>query len=324
MPSIQAHMFRFVLEHRHLLRFQHKRRAVFDFNTSIPDFREDCEKGARLFGKLPEGIDVTPVDINGIPAEWIQTSLGKRDKLIVYVHGGGYVSGSCSDHRAIVARIVKSSGVTALLFEYRLAPEHPYPAAIDDAVAVYRWLLGQGFSASDMMVAGESAGGGLALALLLALRDLGIALPAAAVAISPWTDLACTSASYRTKNAVSLAPLNSWTVFSKYYTGDMDPRLPWISPLYGELHDLPPLLINAMNSLTMPSLLRRRRGRPVSMSPCALGSAWCTAIPFCPPSSPKRGRPWTRSPPLFGSILSKEVCLRRRHKDDSRTQEYLS
>ncbi|MBC9784245.1 alpha/beta hydrolase [Heliobacterium chlorum] len=245
MPSIQARLFRFVLEHRHLLRFQRKRRTHFDFTTSIAEFREDCEKGARLFGKLPEGIDVTPLQINNITAEWIQPSEQPKDKLIVYVHGGGYVSGSCSDHRAIVARIVKSTGITALLFEYRLAPEHPYPAAIDDAVDVYRWLLGQGFSPSNMLIAGESAGGGLALALLLALRDLQIALPAAAVAISPWTDLKCTGDSYRSKNEVSLAPLNSWTVFSKYYAGDKDPTLPWISPLYGELHGLPPLLLNA-------------------------------------------------------------------------------
>lgn len=246
MPSFQANIFRFVMKHRHLLRFQLKRRNVIDFNTSIPGFREECEKGARLLGKLPAGLEVLPLTIEDIPAEWIIPSGVSKDKVILYTHGGGYVSGSCSDHRAIVAgRLVRGCGIATLMFEYRLAPEHPYPAAIDDSVAVYRWLLGHGTSPANIMIVGESAGGGLCLALLLALRDQGLPLPAAAVAISPWTDLKCTGESYRTRNKVSLAPLNSWTVFSKYYAGDNDPCFPWISPLYGELHGLPPIFICA-------------------------------------------------------------------------------
>jgi acetyl esterase/lipase len=245
MPSLQSHLFRFVLNHRHLFRFQLKRRAVIDFNTSITRFREECENGARLLGKVPAGIKVSSVTINDIPAEWILPSQATKDKVILYTHGGGYVSGSCNDHRSIVARVVKGSNVGALLFEYRLAPEHPYPAALDDSVTVYRWLLEQGISPSQIIIAGESAGGGLCLAMLLALRDQEIPLPAAAVAISPWTDLKCTGESYQTKNKVSLAPAESWTVFSKYYVGDNDPCLPWISPLYGNLHGLPPILIHA-------------------------------------------------------------------------------
>lgn len=246
MLSLQSRIFRFIMKHRHLLRFQLKRRDVIDFNTSIPGFREDCEKGARLFGKISEGIEISPFTIEGIPAEWIIPTGAGKDKVILYTHGGGYVSGSCSDHRAIVAnRVVKGSGIATLLFEYRLAPEHPYPAAVEDSLAVYRWLLAQGTSPANIMIVGESAGGGLCLALLLALRDQGLPLPAAAVAISPWTDLKCTGESYRTRNKVSLAPLNSWTVFSKYYVGDNDPCLPWISPLYGDLHGLPPIFICA-------------------------------------------------------------------------------
>lgn len=243
MPSLQSHLFRFILKHGHLLRFQLKRKAVFDFNTSIPQFREDCEKGARLFGKVPAGIEVLPVTIDGIPAEWIIPSQAKKDKVILYTHGGGYVSGSCNDHRSIVARVVKGCGVGILLFEYRLAPEHPFPAAIEDSVAAYRWLLAQGISPSNIMIVGESAGGGLCLATLLALRDQDISLPAAAVAISPWTDLKCTGQSYKAK-IDPLAPAESWTVFSKYYVGDNDPCSPWISPLYGDHHGLPPILIH--------------------------------------------------------------------------------
>jgi len=112
-----------------------------------------------------------------MPAEWIMPSpVAAKDRVILYTHGGGYVSGSCNDHRSIVARVVKGSKVGALLFEYRLAPEHPYPAALEDSVAAYRWLLARGISPSKIVNAGESAGGGLCLAMLLALRDQGVPL----------------------------------------------------------------------------------------------------------------------------------------------------
>lgn len=242
MPSLQSRMFRFILRNNHLLRFQLKKRVFIDWNTSISRFREDCEKGARLLGKIPAGIEVSPVTIDGMPAEWILPSQAMKDKVILYTHGGGYVSGSCNDHRSIVARVVKGSETGALLFEYRLAPEHAYPAALEDSVAAYHWLLAQGISPSKIVIVGESAGGGLCLATLLALRDQGIPLPAAAVAISPWTDLKCTGDSYRADND-PLAPAGSWTVFSKYYVSDSDPCLPWISPLYGDLYRLPPIRI---------------------------------------------------------------------------------
>lgn len=239
MSSIQGKLLNFMLRHR-------KKKEVFDINTSIPKFRNDCEKAAALFAKLPEGVIVSPFTINEIPAEWIGTADTRKDKVILYTHGGGYVSGSCADHRAIVAKnFVKGAGAASLLFEYRLAPEHPYPAAVDDSLAVYRWLLDQGVLPSNIILAGESAGGGLCLALLLAIRDSEIPLPAAAVAIQPWTDLTCGSESYGTKHKVSLAPINSWTVFSKYYVGENNPRHPWISPLYGDLSGLPPLFIAA-------------------------------------------------------------------------------
>ncbi|HEX9058624.1 MAG TPA: alpha/beta hydrolase [Clostridia bacterium] len=170
---------------------------------------------------------------------------GKKDKVILYTHGGGYVSGSCQDHRAVVAKFVKGSEIGALLFEYRIAPEHPYPAAIEDSVTVYRWLISQSFLPSSIVIAGESAGGGLCLALLLALREQNIPLPAAAVAISPWTDLICTGESYRTNAKKCLAPIGTWHAFSKHYVGDNDPSIPLISPLYGDSKELPALLIYA-------------------------------------------------------------------------------
>jgi len=241
MPSLKSKLINSILRHRHLLRFQF-RADRFDFNSSIPAFRQQCENATRKV-KLPAGIEVSAVSIDGLKAEWILPAHKSKDKVIFYTHGGGYVSGSCSDHRAIVAKLVKATDITALLFEYRLAPEHPYPAALDDAVAAYNWLLAQGISSENIMIVGESAGGGLALAALLAMRDQGFPLPVAAVAISPWTDLTCSGDSYRSKAKVCLSPDGSWTVFGKYYVGDNDPSWPWISPLYGDLHDLPPLLI---------------------------------------------------------------------------------
>ena len=244
MPSLRSRLLLFIMKNRHLLRF-HLRRETIDWhrNESILKFREECEKGASRFGKIPKGIEVSPVTINGLSAEWILPSQAMKDKVIFFVHGGGYVSGSCSDHRIHVAKFVKGSNIGALLFEYRLAPEHHFPAALDDSVAVYRWLLDQGVSSSNIVFAGDSAGGGLCLATLLALRDKGIPLPAAAVTLSPWTDLKCTGESYRSNARKCLSPEGTWTAFSKHYVGDHDPGLPWISPLYGDLHGLPPMLI---------------------------------------------------------------------------------
>lgn len=244
MPSLRSRMLFFMFKYRHFFGFR-LRREIIDWNTnsSILRFRQECEKGAARFGKIPAGIEVSPVTIDGLSAEWIVPSQATKDKAIFFVHGGGYVSGSCSDHRMHVAKFVKGTNIGALLFEYRLAPEHPFPAALDDSVTAYRWLLAQGVSSSNIVFAGDSAGGGLCLATLLALRDQDIPLPAAAVAISPWTDLKCTGASYRGNAKKCLSPEGTWTAFSKHYVGNHDPGLPWISPLYGNLRGLPPIMI---------------------------------------------------------------------------------
>jgi acetyl esterase/lipase len=244
MTSFKSKIFNFLLRNRHL--FQGKlKKETFDYNSSIAGFREQCERGASRYAKLPKEISIKEQIIEGIKSEWLIPEGANPEKLIFYVHGGGYVSGSCSDHRAFVSKFAKNTGVTNLVYEYRLAPENPFPAAIDDSVKVYQWLLDSGFKPKNILIAGESAGGGLCLAILLALKERNITLPAAAVAISPWTDLTCSSDSYRTKNKVSLAPLNSWTVFSKYYTGENQATHPLISPLFGDLEGLPPILINS-------------------------------------------------------------------------------
>jgi len=244
MQSTKSKIFNFLMRNRHL--FQGKlKKERFDLNTSIAEFRAQCEKSADKYGKLPANVSIKEENIDGMKAEWISPAGADAEKVILYVHGGGYVSGSCNDHRGVVSKFAKYCGYTNLVYEYHLAPEHPFPAAVEDSVKAYQWLLDRGFKGKDIVIAGESAGGGLSLALLLALKEQHIAFPAATVAISPWTDLTCSSDSYTTRNKVSVAPLDSWLVFSKYYAGDHPADLPLISPLYGDLHGLPPIYINS-------------------------------------------------------------------------------
>jgi epsilon-lactone hydrolase len=242
--SFKSKMINCMLRNRHLFRGKLKK-ETFDFNTSIEGFRAQCEKGAGKFSRIPQGITVKEQFIEGIRSEWLIPDGADPGKVILYVHGGGYVSGSCNDHRGFVSKFAKETGVICMTYEYGLAPENPYPAALDDSVIVYEWIIASGIKPENILIAGESAGGGLCLAILLALKERNISLPVAAVAISPWTDLTCSGESYSTKNKVSLAPLNSWVVFSQYYAGNHPATLPFISPLYGDLKGLPPLFINS-------------------------------------------------------------------------------
>jgi monoterpene epsilon-lactone hydrolase len=191
---------------------------------------------------VPNDVDVEPALI-GLPAEWVRPP--EADRTVLYLHGGGYISGDMFERRETVARIARSGRAVALSVNYRLAPEHPYPAALDDAFDAYCWLLEQGQVPPDkLVVLGDSAGGGLALSLLVRIRDEGIALPAAGIALSPVTDLAVTGATVET-NAdgdplVGRAMLEGCR---DAYLGSVNPRDPWASPLYADLTGLPPLLI---------------------------------------------------------------------------------
>lgn len=228
---------------------------VWDEHTSVQAWREYCETNAAK-AKLPGGVEAVPVQINGLPAglsaEWLQPATASRapqvdDVVIFYTHGGGYISGSCADHRALVAKLVASSGIRLLLFEYRLAPEHPFPAALEDSLTAYRWLLRQIQPTTCIIFAGESAGGGLILGTLLALKDLiaqgetGLPMPVACISISPNTDMALRGKPNRVKG--SIEPEGMTEYCSRYYVGDNDPCHPYISPLYGDLRGLPPLLL---------------------------------------------------------------------------------
>ncbi len=247
MPSLRSRLFLFVLRHRHLLRFKFRGETAVDWENNLAQVRRSADKAARMLGRVPKGVAWRPVSIHdGLAAEWIlPAGAGAPDRAILYFHGGGYVLGSIQAHRGIVSKFVKASGLGALLFDYRLAPEHPFPAGLEDAMAAYEWLLDQGLSPAHIVFAGDSAGGGLGLACLIALRDRGLPLPAAAVALSPWTDVACTGESYRTRARVCLSPPGSWEASRKHYVGDGDPCRPLVSPLYGDLEGLPPLLVLA-------------------------------------------------------------------------------
>lgn len=241
--SIQSELLYFVMKNRHLLSLHFKPEA-WDEHTSIAAFRELASStNSKMEGKLPAGLQVTKFDIDGMHAEWLIPPEANPKKAIFYTVGGGYVSGNCNDHRTLVAKVAQTSGVSVLMFDHRLAPEDPYPAALDDSVKAYQWLLDQGYTSENILMMGESAGGGLCLATLLALRDKGMPLPTAAVALSPWTDLALTGDSYRTKAKVCISPPGMNVICSKYYVGNHDPTDPYISPLYGDLHGLPPLYI---------------------------------------------------------------------------------
>jgi epsilon-lactone hydrolase len=251
MGSLKSRLVIWSIRNRHLFKFPF-RREVITRDTSTARLRKQYEEGARRFGSVPVGIVVSPVAIPGLPeglsAEWIHpagssASPGAGDRAMFYTHGGGYVTGNCVDHRMHVAKFVQSAGIGALLYDYRLAPEHPFPAAVEDTLTAYRWLLGQGVAPDRIVVVGESAGGGLCLASLLAIRDRELPLPAAGVALSPWTDLACRGSSYTRNARRDISTLGSWEIWGSYYVGSHNPEHPWISPLYGDLRGLPPILI---------------------------------------------------------------------------------
>lgn len=231
--SFRARLYRILL-----------RRMFLGKRLSIAQERARVIENARLMTQIPKDVSVEHVNVQGIPAAWFRPAHAPATKTILYLHGGGYVIGSIASYQQMCAELARRLGLNLLLPEYRLAPEHPFPAALDDALEVYRWLLGQGYHAKDIVLCGDSAGGGLALATALGLRQHGSPLPGAVVCISPWTDLTCQSESHTTKADVE-SMLNTPTLkeWSAAYTGKDSPQNPLISPVYAEFSGFPPLLI---------------------------------------------------------------------------------
>jgi epsilon-lactone hydrolase len=200
---------------------------------------------------LPEGTVVEPVDAGGVPAEWV-SSEGSGDGVVLYLHGGGYCIGSVGTHRALAARVAQASRTRVLNLDYRLAPEHPHPAAVDDAVAAYRWLLGTGVAPEQVVIGGDSAGGGLVVAALVALRDGGDPLPAGGFCLSPWVDLECAGETFDTKADVDpMCSREGLSEMAAAYAGGHALRSPLVSPVHADLAGLPPLLIHVGTAETL-------------------------------------------------------------------------
>jgi len=193
---------------------------------------------------VPDDVQVTEVSAGGVPAHWLTAPGAGPGRVLLFLHGGGYELGSLRSDGELAARLGRASGMRVLFPEYRLAPEHPFPAAIDDVLAAWRWLRTQGLDAASLAVAGDSAGGGLAAALLVATRDAGQALPAAAVLMSPTVDLTSSGASMTER--ADQDPISTPAMLRQFaagYLAGADPTTPLASPLFASLAGLPPLLI---------------------------------------------------------------------------------
>ena len=212
-------------------------------SLTIAERRAQYDRAERVF-PTPADVAIEAVTAAERPAEWLRPPGVRTDAAVLYLHGGGYVIGSPRSHRHLAAAIARAAGTPALLVDYRLAPEHPFPAALEDALAAYAWLLARGIAPEQVVVAGDSAGGGLTVATLLALRDRGLPGPGGGVCISPWVDLACSGATYVTrKNADPIVDRESVTMMAQAYAGTGDFKAPLLSPLYADLRGLPPLLV---------------------------------------------------------------------------------
>jgi len=218
--------------------------SAFDPNLTMSEIRIHMEKATKM-AFLPAKTKVEKITINDIPSEWISGKNANEENVILYLHGGGYNTGSPSTHREFAAHVSNASHAKILLPDYRLAPENPFPAALEDALASYKWLLDNGYSNEKIAIAGESAGGGLTLATCLSVRDSGDPLPSSITCISPWTDLEMTGESVKTLEEIDpMLNLASIQIMASNYIDTNDSRSPFISPIHADFKDFPPMLIH--------------------------------------------------------------------------------
>ena len=217
----------------------------------VADETQGATEGRRRsFEQMTDGftIDVPAkyhrVNAGGVTAEWVTAEGASDSRVVLYFHGGGYIIGSPRTHRAMMAHLSRESGARVLALDYRLAPEHPFPAPVEDAVSSYKWLLSEGFDPSRIALGGDSAGGGLTVAALVQIRYIGLPIPAAGVCVSPWVDMEGLGESMETRAGVDpMVGKESLMVSAKTYLGGADPRAPLAAPLYADLRGLPPILI---------------------------------------------------------------------------------
>ncbi|MEA2741144.1 MAG: epsilon-lactone hydrolase [Acetobacteraceae bacterium] len=211
--------------------------------TEIAQMRLDADARSKAFD-LPADVTVQPVVANGVKAEWTSTPGADPSCAILYLHGGGYVICSLESHRHLVAEVGRAAGTRTLAIDYRLAPEHPFPAPVEDTVAAYRYLLDSGIKPNRIALAGDSAGGGLVVGALLAIREADLPLPACGWCISPWVDMEALGESFVDRSATDPTVQKATILMmAEWYLGGADPRHPHAAPIHGDLRGLPPLLI---------------------------------------------------------------------------------
>lgn len=220
-------------------------------NATVPEMRASFESSMSQM-PLPANTKTTPVKIGGVGAEWVDSPKARPDHAILYLHGGGYVMGSPATHRSLAGKLSETSQARVLVLDYRMAPEAPFPAAVDDAVAAYRWLLDQGFAPAKLAVSGDSGGGGLALATMVSLRDKDVALPKAAALFSPWVDMTGTSETITSRASVDpMVQKEGLLAMAGLYLNGQDNKSPLASPLFADLRGLPPMLIHVGDHETL-------------------------------------------------------------------------
>ncbi len=299
MSSYQAAAFKLVL------RILKKRMFT---NTDHVALRRMVNNSSRRMPKPPADIDFRSERIEGIPCLWVKAMGAEPEKLILYLHGGGYIFCSAhTTHKDILWRLSVASKCRVIAPDYRLAPEHPYPAALEDSIKVYRWLLDQGYKPENIVIVGDSAGGGLTYGTVLKIRDLGLPLPAATVGMSPWTDLAVTGESVITNlKRYALIPGDGLPEGAQYYLAGASTRDPYASPLYGDPTGLPPTLIQVSKDEVLLDDSRRLAAKYRAAGvPCELElwdgmpHVWQTLAMFIPEGKTAINR--------IGSFIAKHV-----------------
>ena len=237
MPSLKSRFFYYAVKHQ--------LRKIALRGGSLEQVRAARDKSSKRMFPAPPGVSVQPAQLGGCPGEWLRPTGAAANTVLLYLHGGAYITGSCHTHRGLAGHLAQSAGLDCFLLDYRLAPEHPFPAAVEDAQAAYLALHNQD-PARTIVLAGDSAGGGLALALALRLRDAGHAAPGAMALLSPWTDLTLSLPTHQSKAAKDPFFPDSTTLSmaAQLYAASSDLTQPLVSPHFAALHGLPPTLIH--------------------------------------------------------------------------------
>jgi epsilon-lactone hydrolase len=231
--SLRSHFWKFIV-----------RKMYKEKRMTIAEIRAQDASAGKFTGRPPKDVEVEYVKIGGINAAWIRPADADKTKVLLHIHGGGYVTGSIASYLRMCILMAQILKVNVLLPQYRLAPEYPFPAAIDDVLKIYRGLLSDGYQSKDIIISGDSAGGGLCVALVIAFRDQGEALPAAVICMSPWTDLTMQGHSHMT-NSKSESMLNADSLheWALAYTNEENFSNPLVSPVFADFQGFPPLLI---------------------------------------------------------------------------------